>query len=228
MIVSIPGVLREEELKAVRVALESARFVDGKVSAGGPAREQKHVLQLDRADNAQRQFGELIAKALLRHPLVQAAAYPKSIRHPSINRYEVGMFYGPHLDAPIMHGTPSTRVDVSVTVFLSSPSDYSGGELVIGTDANAARIKGHAGDAVLYSAGSIHHVTEVQQGARVVAVTWIESLIRNAEQRALLLELGRSIAQLERDGASAQALLSLRATHQNLVRMWADSPSVAG
>ena len=131
-------------------------------------------------------------------------------------------------NAPIMQGTPSTRVDVSVSLFLSNPADYSGGELVIGTEATAPRIKGNAGDAVLYSAGSIHQVTEVQQGARLVAVTWIESLIRSAEQRAVLLELSRSITQLERDGASAQALLSLRASHQNLVRMWADSPSSAG
>ncbi|HVY26629.1 MAG TPA: Fe2+-dependent dioxygenase [Polyangiaceae bacterium] len=220
----VQALLTPHELASIRTALAGARFVDGRVSAQGPAREQKHVLQLDRTDNAQRGPGELVAKALLRDPRVQAFALPRSLRHPTINRYEQGMRYGAHLDAPILHGALPMRADVSVTVFLSEPADYAGGELVIGEGVGAASVKAAAGDALLYASGAIHHVNEVTAGVRLVAVTWIESLVRDPEQRRLLFELGEGIAAVEREAPATAALIKLRACHQNLLRSWAESP----
>lgn len=222
MILVVPSVLSAVELTQVKSALESARFVDGQVTAGALARDQKRVLQLDRAGDAQREVGELIARALLRHPEVQAAALPKSIRHPTINRYEAGMHYGPHLDAPLMGGAHPMRADISITVFLSEPSDYQGGELSIATEQAPRGIKAAAGDAVLYPSGAIHQVQPVQSGVRLVAVTWLQSLVRSAEQRRLLSELGAGIAALESQGADAASLLKLRGTYDNLLRMWAE------
>jgi PKHD-type hydroxylase len=216
------GVLSAAELTSLKSALESARFVDGRASAGALAREQKRVLQLDRAGDAQREAGELVARALLRHPLVQAAALPKSIRHPTINRYEAGMHYGPHLDAPLMGGAHPMRADISVTVFLSQPSEYEGGELSIATEQAPQGIKAAAGDAVLYPSGAIHQVKPLESGVRLVAVTWLQSLVRSAEQRRLLFELGESIATLDRQGTEPAMLLKLRATYDNLLRMWAE------
>ncbi len=109
MILVVESVLSPEELATIRASLAGARFVDGRASAGSEAQEQKHVQQLERAGDGQRDVGELVARALLRHPKVQAAALPKSVRHPNINRYEPGMHYGPHLDAPIMRGNVTTR-----------------------------------------------------------------------------------------------------------------------
>ncbi len=223
MILLVERVLSHEELTSVKAGLADARFVDGRVSAGALAQEQKQVLQLDRAGDAQREVGELIARALLRHPKLQAAALPKSLRHPNINRYEVGMHYGPHLDAPVMRGVVTTRADVSVSVFLSDPSEYGGGELVIETDQGPATFKANAGDAVLYPSGAIHQVKPVLSGVRLVAVTWLQSLVRSAEQRRLLFELGGTIAALETPGSNAAALLRLRAHHDNLLRLWVEA-----
>ena len=223
MILVVASVLSPEELARVRSSLAGARFVDGRASAGALAQEQKHVLQLDRIGDSQREAGELIARALLRHPKVQAAALPKSIRHPSINRYEPGMYYGPHLDAPIMSGAVTTRTDLSVTVFLSDASDYTGGELVIDAEPSPISIKAGAGDAVLYPSGSIHQVKPVQSGVRLVAVTWLQSLVQSAEQRRLLFELGEAITALEAQDAKNDVLLRLRATRDNLLRMWVEA-----
>lgn len=223
MILVVPGVLSPEELAHVRSSLAGARFVDGRASAGALAQEQKHVLQLDRTGNSQREVGELVARALLRHPKVQAAALPKSIRHPSINRYEAGMYYGRHLDAPLMSGAVTTRTDLSVTVFLSEASDYAGGELVIEAQPSPITIKAGAGDAVLYSSGSIHQVKPVESGVRLVAVTWLQSLVQSAEQRRLLFELGEAIAALEAQNPKNDVLLRLRATRDNLLRMWVEA-----
>lgn len=220
MILVVERVLSGEELTALRGQLANARFVDGRESATGAAREQKHVQQLDRAGDSQREAGELVAKALLRHPVVQAAALPKSLRHPNINRYQPGMHYGPHLDVPLMRGNVVTRADVSVTVFLSEPDEYEGGELSIASDTAPLSFKGAAGDAVLYSSGSIHEVKPVTKGERLVAVTWLQSLIRDAGQRKILWELGETIKSLEAQNASPETLLRLQATHHNLMRMW--------
>jgi PKHD-type hydroxylase len=223
MILVVAGVLSPEELVHVRSSLVGARFVDGRASAGALAQEQKHVLQLDRTGDGQREAGELIARALLRHPKVQAAALPKSIRHPSINRYEPGMYYGPHLDAVLMTGAVATRTDLSVTVFLSDASDYTGGELVLDAEPSPVTIKAAAGDAVLYPSGSIHRVTPVETGVRLVAVTWLQSLVRNAEQRRVLFELGEAIAALEARDPRDEVLLRLRAARDNLLRMWVEA-----
>jgi len=158
VILVVPRVLSREELTTVRAGLEGARFGNGHETAGAQAREQKHVLQLERAGDGQREVGELIVRALLRHPMLQAAALPKSLRHPTLNRYEPGMYYGPHLDVPIMRGSLAMRADVSVTVFLSEPSDYTGGELLIAADQTPVAIKAAAGDA--------HHL--VNRGSRDV------------------------------------------------------------
>ena len=223
MILLVEGVLSADELAQIRAALATARFVDGRESAGGPAREQKQVQQLDRSGDQQRDVGQLVAKALLRHAKVQAAALPKSVRHPTINRYEPGMHYGAHLDAPLMRGSITTRTDLSVTVFLSAPDEYEGGELSIAGDGGPVSIKAAAGDAVLYCSGAIHEVLPVTSGVRLVAVTWLQSLIRDPAQRRIVFELGETIAQLEQQGTSAETLLRLQATHHNLMRMWLES-----
>jgi PKHD-type hydroxylase len=222
VILVVPSVLSGDELRAVKASLANARFVDGRASAGALAAEQKYVQQLDRSNDGQREVGELIARALMRHPTVQAAAQPKSVRHPTINRYEPGMYYGPHLDAPIMRGSHTMRADISVTVFLSDPSDYAGGELTIESDQSHIVTKASAGAAVLYPSGAVHEVRPVESGVRLVAVTWLQSLVRDAQQRRVLFDLGSSVAALEQQGANAETLLRVRATHDALLRMWAE------
>jgi len=132
------------------------------------------------------------------------------------------MYYGPHLDVPIMRGSLAMRADVSVTVFLSEPSDYTGGELLIAADQTPVAIKAAAGDAVLYPSGSIHQVNPVETGARLVAVTWLQSMVRSVEQRRVLFQLSEAISALESQGLGGDGMLRLRATHNDLLRMWAD------
>ena len=75
------------------------------------------------------------------------------------------------------------RTDVSTTVFLND--DYEGGEIVI-RPLMANKIRGAAGDAVIYDSGSWHQVAEVTRGERLVAVTWAQSLVKDPMQRSCL------------------------------------------
>ncbi|MFX9722000.1 2OG-Fe(II) oxygenase, partial [Acinetobacter baumannii] len=86
-------------------------------------------------------------------------------------------------------GPDTLRTDLSVTVFLSPAAGYDGGELVLDSPAGEQTIKLDAGAAVLYPSTFLHRDAPVTRGERRVAVTWVQSLVRSAEQRAILFDL---------------------------------------
>ena len=151
-----------------------------------------------------------------------AAVLPRRFAPPLFARYVPGMEFGTHMDNPLM-GPDHLRSDVSVTIFLSEPEDYDGGELVMETTGGEAAYKLPAGSAVTYPTTMLHRVEPVTRGTREVAVTWAQSLVRRADQREILFDLervGRTI--FERDGKSEEFDLINKST-ANLRRMWVDS-----
>jgi PKHD-type hydroxylase len=133
------------------------------------------------------------------------------------------MTYGEHLDDPIMGGDGLMyRSDVAVTVFLNAPEEYDGGELVIRTPAGDQVVKSAAGDAVLYPAGTIHRVNPVTRGERLVAVTWVQSLVRDAARRELLYGLNLAREKLLASAPGAEETAQVNAAYVNLIRMWSD------
>ncbi len=63
----------------------------------------------------------------------------------------------------------------------------------------------------------------VTAGVRLVAVTWLQSLVRSAEQRRLLFDLHETIATLAARDNESDVRLRLQATYDNLLRMWVDA-----
>jgi PKHD-type hydroxylase len=114
------------------------------------------------------------------------------------------------------------RSDVAVTVFLSAPEAYDGGELVVRTAAGEQQVKGSAGDAVLYPASTIHRVNPVTRGERLVAVTWVQSLVRDAPRRELLYGLNLAREKLLLKAPEAEETAQVNAAYLNLIRMWSD------
>jgi len=141
---------------------------------------------------------------------------------PLFNRYEPGMHYGEHLDNPLMGANTPIRTDVSVTIFLSDPATYDGGELMLQTDAGVKTFRGNAGDAFAYPSNLFHQVTAVTRGIRIVAVTWAQSIIRDPAQRRILYDLGQTIERLQGESPANPCLPLVQKSQMNLVRMWAD------
>ena len=223
MLITIPQVLNAQELDHIRQSLVSARFQDGRLTAGPDARTVKQNLQLP-PDGAQaRELGESVAKALQRHPLFMTAALPARIHPPMFARYEPGMTYGNHVDNAVMGNNAKLRSDVSVTIFLSSPEDYEGGELAIDDVFGHRQVKLAAGDAVLYPSTSLHRVNPVTCGKREVAVLWIQSLVRREDQRRILFELERLSAMIRNRPDHQQEIESLQFCYHNLLRQWAST-----
>jgi PKHD-type hydroxylase len=114
------------------------------------------------------------------------------------------------------------RSDIAITIFLNPPEDYGGGELVIQTAFGSQTVKLSAGDGVLYPAGSIHQINPVTRGERVVAVTWVQSLVRDPARRELLFGLGQAREKLLQSAPDAAETAQVNAAYLNLIRMWSD------
>lgn len=223
MIISTPNVLTAEELSAIRSELRAAPFVDGASTAGWSAREVKKNLQVAINTESQAKLQEIVRNAFLRNAMLQAAILPFAVTQALFNRYDVGMTYGPHVDTAIMGGLgTSVRSDIAITVFLSDPKTYDGGDLVVDANGMECKFKLDAGSAIAYPANSLHHVTPVTQGARYAAIIWVQSQVRDASKRELLWDLDNAKRQIfGREGKSA-TFDAISKSHANLLRMWAD------
>jgi PKHD-type hydroxylase len=202
--------------------LAEAVFEDGRVTAGGSAalvKNNEQVSDADGGDPGIAAMRQLVKSALWNHDLFDDAALPKEIRQPMFSRYSPGMSYGTHMDNALMG---DMRVDMSVTLFLSDPADYDGGELVIDFPTGARTIKLPAGGAVVYSTTELHRVTEVTRGRRLAAVTWVRSFVRDAARRQILLDLKTAHHQLFEQVGKTPAVDLLLKTRSNLLRQWAE------
>lgn len=223
MQLTLTAVLKPDELALAREWLAGARFVDGKASAGAAARRVKQNEEAARGAAELERLDQLVMGGLARHPLYRNGALPLHAATPLYIRYAPGMQYGEHLDDPVMGaGGVMYRSDVAITVFLSAPEDYDGGELAIRGAQGEQQVKLPAGDAVLYPAGTLHHVAPVTRGARLVAVTWVQSLVRDASRRELLYGLNLARETLLRQAPDAEETAQVNAAYLNLVRMWSE------
>jgi PKHD-type hydroxylase len=223
MLLQIQNLLPAESLAALRKILDGAPFDDGRSTAGKAATKVKHNLQLSAGSEAGKRAGQLVLDVLARDHAFQSATYPRVILPPLFSRYEPGMAYGDHLDNPLMGPVPRVRTDVSLTVFLNDPEEYDGGELVIHSDFGTSVCKGRAGDAVAYPSTLLHRVEPVTRGFRLVAVTWIQSLVRDALRRRILFDLSTAATRLSKDLPGRDEGPLVAKCLANLVRMWAET-----
>ncbi len=197
-------------------------FIDGRKTAGRRAARVKHNEQLDIASEDLIEAQTIVVTALNRHPVFRRLAVPKQIAQPLISRYGKGMSYGAHVDDAMM-GRGAMRSDISITVFLNEPADYDGGELVIHSGGSGgAQVKGVAGSAIIYAANTLHSVSEVTRGERRVAVTWCQSLVRGAEQRAILADMAKVRDLLFSTAPDADETDAAARSYSNLLRLWAE------
>lgn len=224
MIHSVPAVLDPNEVAAIRARLEGAPFIDGAGTAGWSAREVKRNLQVTAGTPEYEQIARIVREAFMRSGELQTVLLPAMATPVLFNRYAQGMEYGPHVDAPIMGSMSSAvRSDIAITIFLSDPRSYDGGELTIFTHGGANRFKLEAGTAIAYPANTLHHVTPVTRGVRDAAIIWVQSQIRDPAKRELLWDM-ESAKRLtfSREGKS-EAFDLISKSRANLIRLWAET-----
>lgn len=228
MLVCIPNVFNAAQVAALRDLLDNAgdAWADGRVSAGYSGAPVKVNQQIDEGAEVALQCQQLILSVLERHPRFISAALPNVVYPPMFNRYGEGMTFGAHVDGSVRihpHNGTKLRTDISATLFLSDPASYDGGELQIEDTYGMHSVKLNAGDLVIYPATSLHQVTPITRGVRVASFFWIQSLIRDDAQRAMLFDLDNAIQTLNQTDADATARRTLIGVYHNLMRQWSET-----
>lgn len=232
MALTIENLLNSEQLLKANAILANARFIDGSVTAKG-ARDKKNNRELAVGEEYVA-IVELVENALRGSSEMERKVFPRYITRPIISRYETGMYYKEHIDMPIQgsrtqfgrstasFGQGFVRTDFSMTLFLDDPSTYEGGELEVAVDGEKRLYKLSAGSAVFYSTGSIHCVRPVIGGVRTAAVAWIQSMIRNSDDRRLLWEAYALYAKVSQAMPGSQESFAAMDHYSNLLRHFAD------
>lgn len=211
-----------------RRIMDGADWEDGRSTAGAQSALVKKNEQLPPDSTIARQLGDRVLKALTANPRFVSAAIPLRIFPPLFNRYAAAdsHHFGIHVDNAV-RGDYLTgmriRTDLSVTLFLSEPDEYDGGELVIEDFYGSHEIKLSAGDLVLYPASSLHMVTPVTQGMRVASFFWLQSMVRDPHARSMVFDLDSAIQNLvDRLGRDDPETVKLTGIYHNLIRYWAE------
>ena len=226
MLICVPDVLSKAEVSGLsrgdgrrrlgRRPIDRRRAIGEGQEERAVAAEQRHRAAI----------GRNVIRALVANPLFVSAAIPKQIFPPLFNRYGVGQHFGVHVDNAVRgdHLTGARiRTDLSVTLFLSEPEEYDGGELIVEDYYGSHRIKLPAGHLVLYPATSLHAVTEVTRGVRVASFFWLQSMVRDGHARSLIFDLDTAIQGLvQRVGRDDPELVKLTGIYHNLIRCWAE------
>lgn len=210
--------LERDQAKRIEQKLNLSRFVDGRITAVNQAAAVKHNLQAARNTGETSEIDEIVTAAINKNNDLRLLVLPTKFVTPIYSRYEPGMKYGDHVDSALMGNDFGCRTDLAMTVFLSSPSSYDGGELVI---PGAGRIKLDVGEAYIYPATSIHRVQPVTRGVRLAVVTWFQSAVRDETLRGILFDLARGVQAADAMKDFEHQLLLSKCYH-NLIRYAAE------
>src|SRR5579862_7125542 len=228
MLVCIPNALSKDEVADFRRLMDESAWEDGRSTAGAQSAMVKSNEQLPPDSEVARKLGNRIVSALTSNPRFISAAIPLQIFPPLFNRYRAadGHHFGIHVDNAVRgdHLTGMRiRTDLSVTLFLSEPDEYDGGELVVEDYYGSHEVKLPAGQLVLYPATSLHTVTPITRGARVASFFWLQSMIRDAHARSMIFDLDNAIQGLVgRLGRNDPEIVKLTGIYHNLIRYWAE------
>jgi PKHD-type hydroxylase len=226
LLLKIPHVLTKQQLQDFRELLLNAQWTDGNVTAGYQSAKAKNNLQLPEDSPEARRLGDQILATLSKSSLFISAALPARIFPPLFNCYQGGRSFGIHVDNAIRQvpGTPvKVRTDISMTLFLSDPEEYDGGELIVEDTYGSHSVKLLAGDMVLYPSSSLHRVTPVKRGRRLASFFWLQSMVASNERRALLFDLDMAIQKLREKMSDGAEVVQLTNIYHNLLRQWAQT-----
>src|SRR2546423_8058674 len=189
MLICIPEILSKNDVADFRRIMDASAWEDGRSTAGAQSAMVKRNEQLPPDSEVARTLGNRVLSALTASPRFISAAIPLQIFPPLFNRYVAsgGHHFGLHVDNAV-RGDRLTgqriRTDLSVTLFLSEPGEYDGGELVVEDPYGSHEIKLPAGGLAVYPAPSFHLVTPVTPGRGLAAFFWLHDLVLDSHARS--------------------------------------------
>ena len=223
MLEIFPNLLTADEVANVRALASDESFQDGGSSAGKFNRGIKNNRHLTPRTESSKRATEIVLAALRRDDDFKNLIFPRSIVPVFLNLYESGGEYGTHADDPVIQsGGHLIRTDFSMTVFLSEPESYDGGELEIQTPHGEKVIKLPPGHAVVYSTTMLHRVRPVTRGSRLAVITWGQSLIRLESDREIVRALRGAMDIIAEKEPNSEEMQLLVLAYSNLFKRLAE------
>jgi PKHD-type hydroxylase len=225
MFYHLKSVLNASALARCQGILRAAQWADGRDTAGTQAAVAKNNLQLSIDAPELSELRTIVLSALSENAEFFSRALPAKVFPPMFNCYRDSTnAFGKHVDNAIRTDpktAQSLRTDLSFTLFLSALESYEGGELVMDIGSSAQAWKLPAGDLLLYPASTVHAVNAVTSGERLACFSWVQSMVRDIDQRQILSTLDDSIIALRTRIGECKETIDLTSAYHNLLRMWA-------
>ena len=218
MILTLPDLVTPDELALIKQKIATVPFIEGKATAGELLKSVKNNQQIPWNHPVMKEITDLVMRALGRCDAFMSLAQPRRLAAMLVSRYEPGMAYGAHVDAPIMGEPNHVRSDVSFTLFLNEPDTYQGCELAFENGSGETAFKLPARSAICYPTGQLHRVRPVEQGERLAVVGWVQSLVREPAIRELLHDLSEARELLVGQEGTGRAVELLTKSYSNLLR----------
>lgn len=227
----IKNILDPKTISNVFNIIREAKFVDGRISGG--TQQNKYNQELLPESEKYMEVLQIIELAVRENYEFNLTAFPRYMTRPIISRYDVGMHYKEHVDKPVMHfmdtkiglmplGSNYVRTDLSMTLFLSDPASYDGGELYFEAPLNTVKVKLDAGSAVVYPTGRRHQVLPVTRGVRYAVIFWIQTLFPVEAHRQAVYNAHQLTRMLKAHGADSKVNELAEENFFNLARMLAE------
>lgn len=215
MYLTIENLLSDANLNKIHKTISDCEdWQDGKQTAGLAASTVKINQQLPIDCNSYTETIDIIGEELKQNLLFNAFTSAKKIHSLIVSKTIEGGKYGEHVDNAFINGK---RTDLSFTIFLNNPDEYEGGLL---SSELFGGMKLKMGDAILYPSSTLHEVTEVTYGTRIVCCGWVESRIKDPAQRDLLFDLNAAKMALLANEGKTELFDLVCKSHNNLLRMW--------
>ncbi|HLO48313.1 MAG TPA: Fe2+-dependent dioxygenase [Kamptonema sp.] len=222
-------VFPEAQVKHIREKISNPKlgvWKPGQQTAGEQIRHLKSNLQFAfNSSQAESGFLQMVSSSLMGNHDFVRYALPTGIHTCRISKYQPGDAYHLHCDSIYMTNM-NGRADLSWTLFLSDPSEYEGGELVLGCDSQQA-FKLEPGEAIVYPSGMDHQVLPIISGERLAIVGWSNSYVKEADKRFILWRAGKLLDNCcqagEHDALKDENIFLGSFLHTSLLRLWGDS-----
>ena len=106
--------------------------------------------------------------------------------------------------------------------FSRHPTNTTAASSYIQDTYGAHSVKLPAGDLILYPSSSLHKVQPVTRGERIASFFWVQSMVRDDADRALLYDLDTAIQRLVATTPDHPAVVQLTGVYHNLLRRWSE------
>ncbi len=225
MLLQIPQIINQQFLNELRSALQRIDWTPIQIGDKNQNSNSIGFFQLMENSIEAKYFGQQIIASLESNPLFISSALPAKIYPPFFRKYCKDQGHATKIDSALKQIQETglrVRLDLSATIFLSEPNEYEGGELVIEDNYGTHQIKLPAGHMILYPSSSLHYLKPVQNGNRISASLFVESMVRDDYKRTILFDMDNSIRALIKDHADHSSISQFTGIYHNLLRMWGE------